>query len=137
MATQRKSRKTKLPSVAEIARREKRAKDLLWKIFYTTPKIREFPEHLALGLSRITEKSRMAQMLVSHMADRGIETVEELADKLFIGNDHIEVLEWMRFPVVFHPCDFEKECSYLIALCDLEWDLCRKEYVSFRTKRPA
>ncbi len=69
------------------------------------------------GLRRNKIQRDFAILLVEFMEKNKIVSIQELADCLFIGNDHIEVLEWLRNPTLYNFGTKKQDRDYLIALC--------------------
>lgn len=124
-------------SPGEITRREKRAKQLLRQKFKTTKQLQKWRGHMDIGLTRLTEKGAMARTMSRHMKRRGITTVAELADKLYL-NPKCEELSWVCVPNAFrHTRSAGRDLKYLLVLCDLEWDKDTRTYIPISAKCPA
>ena len=126
----------RLPNQFEIIGRERHTKKILRAKFAQTKGLRDLQHHLQIGLDRLTEKSCMAQNLAKYMEDRRIETVEELAKKLFIGVDKFDAVSWMRYPAAFRSRHSLDDCQYLLALCDLQWNMRTRRYEPISDERP-
>lgn len=113
----------RLLSPEEITRREKDATCQLKKAF-KRPKLQLWRGHLDIGLRRIAEKGAMARTIARHMAKRKIATLPDLAAKLFFDPAD-ETLSYVCLPAAFRS---PRNLSYLIALCDLEWDKKSRSY---------
>jgi len=126
----------KLPSEKELSRLEKMAHDRLIFLF-KQKKFREMENHLHIGLERIAEKGAFARMFAKYLNERGFARVEEFADKVFLDDDHIDALQWLRFPAAFKfkKGEQRRHDAYLLAVCNLEWDPYMKQYHPFNTSR--
>ena len=125
-----------LASWLQIARRSKAVQNILWDLFYTTPALREFPDHLAVGLKRIEEQSLLAQSLGNHMEERGNENVEAFLSALH-GDAHpnyVECFSEFRYPLVLWLKNTKEDREYLLSVCGLKWDEHKKEYVTLQER---
>jgi len=134
-------RKTKsygkqLPSQLELIGRERHAKKVLRAKFARTEGLRNLEQHLAIGLQRITDKSTMAQHLAGYMESRGIDSVEELAQRLSLGHRYQETLELLRYPSIFRSSDSLEQCYVFRSICDLEKDPATGTLRPISTERP-
>lgn len=128
--------RARLLSPEEITRREKQAKRLLRQKFRDTSALKLWHGHLDVGLARLTEKGAMARTIARHMKRRGITTVAELADKLYL-NPESDTLSWMCLPNAFrHAKSNMQNLRYLLVLCNLEWDKEERTYTFISTERP-
>ena len=118
----RKHTQASLPTPRQLKERAKKTMERLTQLF-ARPELKQLSGYAALGLCRIEEKLEFALLLAGHMQQRNITSVDELAFRLFIGSDHIEVLEWMRSPTAFKKGRSQKrDDEYLLALCGIEWN---------------
>lgn len=126
----------KLPSERELSRLEKKARDRLIVLFKQT-KLQGMESHLHIGLERIAENGAFARTFARYLRERGFTTVEEFANKVYLGDGHIEALDWLRFPIAFRFNDRKKSGydRYILALSDLEWDPRMKQYYTINTLR--
>jgi hypothetical protein len=111
-----------LPTPRELKARAREAKARLKQLF-ACPKLKLLSGYSAVGLCRIEEKLAMALLLTEHMEQQEITSVPELASRLYIGDEYLPALEWMRSPAAFH-LNRSKKCTdnYLLALCGIDWN---------------
>jgi hypothetical protein len=127
----------KLPSEKELLKLEMRARKRLIALFKQEKWFRGLERHLQIGLDRIAEKGAFARMFAKYLNEGGFAGVEEFANKVFLGEDHIEALEWLRFPTVFKfkRGGQRRHDAYLLALSDLQWDYTLKQFRPLDTSR--
>lgn len=123
-------KETLLPQASELRKRAKAARERMVELFRTRKDLEMVKPYLSVGLARLDQKRDVALMLSKYSKKRGIRTVETIADLLYIGNDHLEVLQWMTFPVAFQDGHSKRshDC-YLLALCNLEWHPAEKKWI--------
>jgi hypothetical protein len=128
-----------LPLPKQIYKLEQLAKDRLWFLFYTKPALRVYPERMMLGLTRLTEKAAIANTMATHMEQRNMRSIEELAHHLYLDGEALDVLGWLRFPCAFRhksrAGDHTREDEYLLALCNIEWDRAKNTYSPIESTR--
>jgi len=107
----------RLLSPEEITRRERREKRRLREAF-KRPKLRLWRGYMDIGMTRLTEKGAMARTIARHLRKRGITSVPDLADKIYLDPSD-ETLSYLCLPAAFRS---PISLSYLLALCGLEWD---------------
>lgn len=117
------SKKVSLPTPRELNSCASALRKRLTQIFASRKSISwELQGNLAVGLARIEEKRRVAIVLATYMNKRRIRSVEELANRLYLDGEYLEALKLVRFPSSFHRVNKRQGDSFLLALCDLEWD---------------
>lgn len=119
---QRKHTQDSVPTPRQLKVRAKKTRERLTQLF-ARPELKQLSGHSAVGLCRLEEKLAFALLVAGHMEERNITSVSELAYRLYIGDDHLEVLEWMRSPMAFNRgCSKKRDDEYLLALCGIEWN---------------
>jgi len=123
------SRNIILPSAHQLKCRARAARKRIKQLF-GSPILKHLLEHRNLGLDRLKEKLALSLLLTRYMRNRKIRSVEELADRLFIGRDHLEAIQWMRSPTAFKKGN-SRECNdeFLLALCGIDFDPRAKSFV--------
>jgi len=122
-------KETAIPSAKELKKLAKAARKRMVELFHERKSLADLKPYLSVGLARIDQKRDIAVLLSKFLLKRGIRNVETLADFLYIGEDHLEALEWMTFPVAFQERSSKRnhDC-YLLALCNIERDPRSRRY---------